>query len=65
MSNFAIINNGVNIMQQDKHSSEEYFNQPFKDLKKLLQKKMKENNHPFLRKGGVTPPLQKSDAGFS
>jgi len=41
MSNFAIINNGVNIMQQDKHSSEEYFNQPFKDLKKLIKKKRK------------------------
>jgi len=39
MSNFAIINNGVNIMQQDKHSSEEYFSQPFKDLKKLIKKK--------------------------
>ena len=28
-------------MQQDKHSSEEYFNQPFKDLKKLIKKKRK------------------------
>jgi len=41
MSNFAIINNGVNIMQQGKHSSEEYFNQPFRDLKKLIKKKKK------------------------
>jgi DNA-nicking Smr family endonuclease len=41
MSSFAIINNGVNIMQQGKHSSEEYFNQPFKDLKKLIKKKRK------------------------
>jgi DNA-nicking Smr family endonuclease len=41
MSSFAIINNGVNIMQQGKHSSEEYFNQPFKDLKKLIKKKKK------------------------
>ena len=28
-------------MKSGKHSSEEYFNQPFKDLKKLIKKKRK------------------------
>jgi len=43
-------------MQSGKHSSEEYSNQPFKDLKKLLQTKKKTSEG----RGGVTPPLQKS-----
>jgi len=47
-------------MPSRKNISEEFSHQPFRDLKKLLEKKKNtEDNRRHYCKGGATPPLQK------